>query len=132
MKRETYSKILPIGIVLLILSGFILPVIFPGLTLQGMWIYALSAAVLLIIIDRLSVRKVAESLGDERTRSLAEKAMFVSFRILTPLIFIFGFFVMNVFPDFTELKFIGMGAVLTVSILSGVFGLSYALLARKG
>ncbi len=131
MKRTRYSLIMPIGIAVIIASGFAISPFFPGLTAPFYLIYALCGGVIVLFIDRTALKRVTEPITDERLQGLVEKAYRISNRIGSAFLFIAAFILIFIFGDMTELKFIGLGALLAISVNSLVFTITYEILKRR-
>lgn len=131
MTRERYTLILPILVFAVVAVGFLLGLLIPSLTDLFFLCLALAAGAVIIVIDRLARKKVAEPISDERLQGIGEKAAFLSFRIAVGVIILCAFVVIIVFPAPHPLRYIGVGAATTVGLQSLIYTIAYAAIRSK-
>jgi len=131
MTRNNYNLITPVLMVLFIACAFGLSAIFPGLKPSFYLISAVCGGAVILGIDRLARKKVTEPITDERLQNISEHAVWISFRVSSAALIITGFVLIYGFADITELKFLGLGAVLSIAIQSLIYSITYPALQRR-
>lgn len=130
MTREQHSLILPVGLLIVIAAGFVLSTVMPGIPASFYLIYAVVGGVIILGIVLLAKRRIPEPLTDERIQGIAESSSWITFRVMTAIIFVVGSFLMYAFPSVVGLKLIGIGAVCTIALQALVFAVVSAVLRR--
>jgi uncharacterized membrane protein len=130
MTRKTYQAILPVSLAALMAIGFALSEIIPTLTSTFYLAYVVCGGVIVVVVDRLARRQLTEAVVDERITSIAQNASWVSFRIGAAILGIGGLVLIFAFPTTPGLKLLGIGALVSVSLQSLVYGIAYVAIQR--
>lgn len=131
MTRERYTLILPVLVFTVVAAGFLLGVIFPSLSDRFFLAVALGGGAVIVVIDRLARRRVAEPISDERLQGIGEKAAFLSFRIATGAMILCAFGAIVAFPAPHPLRYIGVGAATTIGLQALVYTVAYTVIRSR-
>ena len=131
MRRERYVLILPVLVSFVVGLGFLLGSLFPRLPEPFYLLLALGAGAIIILVDRSARRRVTEPVNDERLLAIGERAAFLSFRFVTGIVMVLALTAAAVFPSPHPLRFIGVGAAVTIGLQAVVYVIAAAVMRSK-
>ena len=132
MTRRTYYIIFPIMMAFIIVSAFIISLLFPVLNTLFFLFYGIAGGLIIVFIRLIVKKSVDEPLADERTKDISRKALWLSFRLINPLLLVAGFLLIFLFMKSPELKYIGIGVVVTAALQTLIYSVCYPILEKRG
>ena len=131
MSRDRYMLLIPLAVGSIVILGFVISLLVPTLGAEFYLILAASAGLIIILLDRMLRAKLDEPASDERIDSIAHHASYVSFRVSFSLMVAGGIVLMFLFPDESQIRFVGMGLWIAMAIQSVLYGGAYLVFRRR-
>lgn len=126
MRRERYSMVLPISVLILVAVGFALGILIPNLQASFYIIFILAGGAIVLTIDRMARHRVDEAVTDERIQNIAEQAAFLAYKITFAMVMIVAVILINALPNIEGARLVGVGASCAIGLQSLIYGVCYS------